>query len=298
MKAQRIRTQLYQPVVKWVGGKRNLCKELHRKAPPKFGNYYEPFFGGGAFALHLHGDGSLSTSNVFLGDMSKPLMTMYYIIRDNPQEFIAKLDSEEYSWKMDISEREVAFIRCRIRFNELNNKPSLENSEEIEMSCLFLYLNKTGFNGLYRVNKQGHYNVSVDKLTKGARTICDANAVENLSAFLNREGVSLGNCSYETLLQTAKAGDFVYLDPPYDDTFVAYQKTGFSWDDQVRLKTVVDELHDRGCYIMVSNSATAAIKELYKEYSQDFTSVTSSVNSKASDRKNKRQEIIIRNYLY
>ncbi|KAJ3049855.1 hypothetical protein HK097_009154 [Rhizophlyctis rosea] len=296
MKGKAANSAKLGPVIKWAGSKRELVNELYSRRPLEFKDYYEPFSGSLAFALRLYQDMEINSSQMFLGDISKPLITTYEVIRDDLEALLSSLDSPEYSWCLDKNERAEAYHCIRESFNQLLRQDTLEHPERIKLATEFLYLIKTNYNGLYRVNKKGEYNASVDLATEGEKKIFDGKALKVMSGFLNKEDVTVFHGSYEILVETAKAGDFIYFDPPYDTPFTQYDKAGFSWTDQKKLKRTVDILHKRGCYVMISQGATKRIKELYKDYHQDFVTTRNLINCNAKGRKEKNPELIIRNY--
>ncbi len=256
-----------KPFLKWAGGKTQLLPELRARLPKKFGMYYEPFLGGGAlfFNLALHG-GTLensrarvfSTIDACLNDSNEKLITTYKAIRDNVEGVITRLrlTAEEYN--------EATATRQRAHYN---NVRAVFNSTGAEVPAMhaarFIFLNKVGFNGLYRVNSDGLFNVPWGKKKM---YLPDAEGLRACSRALH--GVALTNVDFEKAVALAKKGDFVYFDPPYvpasaTSDFTAYSKDPFGPEEQTRLMCCARSLKSRGVHVLLSNSDTPFVRQIY-----------------------------------
>jgi DNA adenine methylase len=229
--------------IKWAGGKRRLLPTLLPLLRGGGGRYHEPFLGGGAVFFGL-----LPASTV-LSDANERLIGAYVAVRDNVESLIAQLSTFPY-------DREV-FLQTRT---------SLDMGSSIERAVKLVFLNKTCFNGLYRVNSKGQFNVPFGRHTNP--TICDASGLRAASAALR--GVDIRHEPFERVLDRAVAGDVVYFDPPYlplsvTSSFTGYTPDGFSLADHRHLRDVGRELADRGVRVVISNSAAQVIRELYAD---------------------------------
>lgn len=269
------------PFVKWVGGKGQLADRLSDRKPEKFNDYYEPFVGAGAFLFHLQ-----PSNGIYINDINRELINTYEVIRDRPEEFIKKINALD------------TLNRDRVLYNakrgEYNDK-ILNEEHDVDMAVLFVFLNKNCFNGLYRVNQKGFFNVPWNKRTTGS-SIEEEN-IRNVSKFLS--AVSVSNVDFEEVCENCREGDFVFLDSPYDPlsktaSFTDYSKEAFKKEDHIRLAEMFAKLTDRGVYAMATNHNTPLIRELYKDYNIEVVDVRRSINSKASKRVGK--EVIITNY--
>ena len=272
-----------QPFVTWVGGKRQLLKRIKERIPKNFDSYYEPFVGGGALFIELQ------NSKTVINDSSIELTETYITIRDNPIELMSLLDEHENNHQKSPSEY---FHSIRA----LDRQDNWEHKTALEKTARFIYLNKSCFNGMYRVNKKGYYNVPFGKKDK-INTYSRDNILI-LSAYLKSGQVKIINGDFENAVKTAKKGDFIFFDPPYDiikkDTFDRYTKDGFGVEGQRRLSDVAHKLDKRGCYVMITNHNTPLINELYFDFNIDVVSVKRMINSDASNRKG--IEVIMYNY--
>lgn len=273
-----------EPVVKWAGGKRQLLDHLMRRVPRDFNHYFEPFLGGGALLLNLQ------PSKKTVNDLNSALMSLYRRIKDHPEDLIEevkKLDTGLQTAKTSGGEY---FYNLRNRYNELISN----GSYCLETDALMLFLNKHCFNGLYRVNAKGHFNVPFNGSTSPSMSEDNIRAV---SAAL-QEAVLL-NQDFEKACEGAQSGDFIFLDSPYapikTDSFRDYTKEGFSLVDHERLSHLFRDLDRRGCMVMLTNHDTPLIRELYRGYRIEIVPVRRAINSDASKRKG--TEVIITNYL-
>ncbi|MBU1093344.1 MAG: DNA adenine methylase [Firmicutes bacterium] len=272
-----------QPFIKWVGGKRQLLEDIKERMPSSFNSYFEPFVGGGALFLDLQN--SITT----ISDYSKELIDAYITIRDFPFELMKELDNHEKEHAKSPSEY---FYSIR----ELDRKDNWKDTSILSKTARFIYLNKACFNGMYRVNKKGYYNVPFGK--KNIVSTYNEDNITSLSEYLKKGAVKILNCDFEETVANAKKGDFIFFDPPYDlinkDTFDSYTKDGFGVEGQKRLSEVAHELDIKGCYVMITNHNTPLINELYSDFNIDVVSVKRMINSDASKRNG--IETIIYNY--
>ena len=254
-----------RPYVKWVGGKRRLLPQLLQLVPPGFdGTYHEPFVGGGALFY------ALRPSQAHLGDLNLRLARTYRAVRDSVDEVIELLRDMRY---------EKEFFRAQRR-------RSIDEETDIQVAAWFIFLNKAGYNGMYRVNKQNIFNVPFGRYVNP--TICDAGNLRACSAVL--QGVEIHHGDFETELKRAEPGDFVYCDPPYvplsaSSSFVSYTVDGFGDADQIRLRDLAVELKQRGVHVQLSNSSADRVRELYAEgFALTEVQVPRAINSKANGR--------------
>ncbi|MBA1437488.1 MAG: DNA adenine methylase [Epsilonproteobacteria bacterium] len=283
-KIKTLFTKQYQPFIKWVGGKRGLLEQILPLFPKKFNSYYEPFIGGGAVFFELFSKGILKNKKVILSDINSELVDTYNIIKNNPFELIAKL--EKYK------EQHSKEFYYQIR--ELDRKKDYKNLSSLEKATRFIYLNKTCFNGLYRVNKKGYFNTPMGSYKNP--NIADRDVI--LSASEALQNVTIKHQSFKEVLKEAKKDDLVYFDPPYyplNDTsnFTSYDSNCFLEDEQFELFEVFDKLSDMGVKIIQSNSDTKFIKDLYKNYDIKIVNANRFINSKSNGR-GKITEVLIR----
>ena len=270
------------PFVKWAGGKRQLLPQIKEKMPEKYNNYFEPFVGGGAVLFEL------LPSNALINDINRALINAYRQICDAPEAFINavnKLDTE--MWE----DGKKYYYSLREHYNDKLMKAEYD----VELAALFVFINKHCFNGLYRVNGKGLFNVPYNN---SRSTSIDEKAIMDISKYLR--GVTIIDGDFEEACQEAKSGDFVFIDSPYaplnPTSFESYTKEGFDIESHSRLANLYDELTARGCYCMLTNHNTELINTLYsnKGYRIDVLSVKRMINSDASNRVG--EEVIIRNY--
>lgn len=258
-----------KPVVKWAGGKSKVINCLQAYFPTTFNNYHEPFFGGGAVFFTMFSDAVGTSKSFYISDLNEELINLYEVIRDDIVKLIELLNNHEYN--------ETYYYEIR------RQDPSQLN--KIERASRMLYLNKTCFNGLWRVNRKGQFNVSFGKYDNPQ--IYDEVAL--LQASFAFKHSNLFCADFEYVLLNARCGDFVYLDPPYypvssTANFTSYTANLFNLDDHIRLKSVFDELSNRGCYVALSNSDTTQIKNLYNDYNIKTVKALRSINSDANKR--------------
>ena len=270
------------PFLKWAGGKRQLLNQIKERMPKEYNDYYEPFIGGGAVLFELQPE------KATINDINISLINVYRQVKDNTEEFIElvkKLDSE--MWE----DGKGYYLDIREKYND----KLLKKEYDLELATLFTFMNKHCFNGLYRVNKKGLFNVPYNK---SRRTSIEEEAVRETAKFLKTVNILEGD--FEEACKDAKKGDFIFFDSPYaplnPTSFEAYTKEGFDVESHKRLAELYDKLTERGCYCMLTNHNTEFINELYsnKGYRIDVVSVKRMINSDASNRKG--EEVIICNY--
>ena len=255
------------PLLKWAGGKRQLLPHLRRFYPPSFTRYIEPFFGSGAVYFDLHQSGRLRDGDVILIDSNADLIGCYEAVRDRPQEVLAALEALAAA-HASAGAAHYYEVRDR-RFNPIREARRRHDGSigyTPELAAMLIYLNRTGFNGLFRVNAAGAFNVPAGRYDRPR--IVDAARLLRVSAALAAPNVRLLLGTYEKVAGLASPGDFVYFDPPYAPmtrtaNFTGYTAPGFAEPDQVRLQRLVVDLARRGCLVLVSNSTAERIAELY-----------------------------------
>lgn len=267
-----------KPFVKWVGGKRQLMPFLLRGAPPEFNDYYEPFLGGGAFFYKLSALNKIKKAH--LNDCNAELITAYRIIKQQPFELIQELSSGKY-----LNDEKTFY---RIRAETPNN--------ELESAARFIYLNKTAFNGLYRVNSKGEFNVPFGKYKNPA--ILDRENILATNEALQKDEITC--LDFEQAVERADKNDFVYFDPPYQPlsktaNFTQYTEKDFIEKDQQRLFRCFKRLDKKNCLVMLSNSYTDFVRDLYGEFNQKIVMAPRAINCKAAGR-GKIEELVITNY--
>ncbi len=267
-----------KPFVKWAGGKRQLITELIHFSPPKFENYYEPFLGGGALFFKLSTLGKIK--HAYLNDSSKVLIDAYKTIKQKPKELISELKENKYANTKE------HFLKIRAE----------QPTDLVVATARFIYLNKTAFNGLYRVNSTGGFNVPYGKYENP--NILDQRNIMAVNKALQKDELSCTD--FEDAVSSAKKGDFIYFDPPYHPlsktaSFTSYTKESFSEKDQERLAKLFKVLDQKGCLVMLSNSYAPLILNLYKEFDCRTVKATRMINCKAQGR-GKIKELIIKNY--
>lgn len=282
--ASRIISEKPKPFVKWVGGKRQLLKQfrLRNLYPPekfdsKTGRYFEPFVGGGAVFFDL------LPEKAYLSDLNNELVVTYNVIKNDVEKLITCLKKHKINKEY--------FLKIRAQDP---NKLS-----DINIASRFIYLNRTCFNGMYRVNSKGGFNVPFGKYTNPL--ICDEVNLRKVSGVL--KNVEIRNQDYKEVLKKAKKGDFIYFDPPYypvskTSSFTSYTSEAFLEKEQTELRDTFVELGKRGCFVMLSNSDTLFINKIYSDInSVRITKVEASraINSDASKR-GKITEVLITNY--
>jgi DNA adenine methylase len=286
IKIEKIIQEKAKPFVKWVGGKRQLLKQFNKMGlyPPEGFNpiknsFFEPFVGGGAVFFDL------LPKKAYLSDMNFELVTTYNVIKNDVESLIKSLKKHKYDKEY--------FLKVRAQ--------KVEKLTPLQIASRFIYLNRTCFNGMYRVNSKGEFNVPFGKYDNPM--ICDETNLRKVSIAL--QNVEIVHQDYKAVLKKAKKGDFVYFDPPYHPlsetaSFTSYTSGGFSAQDQIELRDMFLELHKKGCYVMLSNSDADFINTIYGELSNYGVKVhkvyaNRAINSKSEGR-GKIKEVLVTNY--
>ena len=277
------RNDLLQPFLKWAGGKRQLLPHIRKYAPnfSKDKAYYEPFVGAGAVLFDLQ------PKKAFINDVNSELINCYQVIRDNVEALIEDIkkyrtDSSEYFYQI----------------RELDRSSAYKDLSPVQRASRIIFLNKTCFNGLFRVNSQGQFNVPYGNYKNP--TLIDEIVIKAICNYLNQSDITITQLDFAEAVKTAKKGDFIYFDPPYDpvsDTasFTGYNLDKFDRNEQVRLKTVYEKLGAKGCKVMLSNSSTNFIRDLYKDYKIITIPANRNINSVGTGR-GQINEFLILNY--
>lgn len=272
------------PFVKWAGGKTQLLDRLLAFMPSSFNEYYEPFIGGGALLFRVNPD------HPHINDMNNELLSAYRCFL-NPLE-CSDLKAKLREYESKHSEENYLAIRALDRDPEW-----VKNATDVERAARMIYLNKSCFNGLYRVNSKGYFNVPSGK--KKTVNCFDEENFDNILKYFQDSKPVITNEDFSKAVENAKAGDFIYFDPPYDvwneTSFTSYDKDGFGKEDQRRLADVFRELDKRGVKMMLSNHNTKFINELYQGFEINVVNAKRMINSKASGRGDV-EEVIIRNF--
>ena len=274
---EQLKSETY-PIVKWVGGKRQLMFELIKNMPKSYNRYFEPFIGGGALFFELQPE------QAYISDMNEELINLYSVVRDNIYELIKDLSKHEVSKEYFL---EIRNIDRTEQYTELS---------DVERASRFIYLNRTCFNGMYRVNSQGQFNVPFGHY-KNPRII-DENNLLNCSELLKKTEIKCAD--FSEILTKVKKGDLVYFDPPYvplneTSSFTSYTKDGFDIDMQFKLRDVCDELDSIGVKFLLSNSDTKLVNQLYENYNIKKVFASRQINANA-DGRGKITEVLVRNY--
>lgn len=275
------KNNLVAPVVKWVGGKRQLIDAFLPLLPKRISSYCEPFVGGGALLFHLQ------PNTAFVNDINGDLICVYTVIRDYVDELVVELKKYKNEAEFFYSIRDLD-----------RNKEKYNSLSEIERAARILFLNKTCYNGLYRVNNSGEFNSPFGNYRNP--NIVNEPVLRAVSHYFNTASVYFSSLDYSEVLCRINRGTFVYLDPPYDpvsDTsnFTGYSKGGFTKEDQIRLCQYCDDLDRRGIKFMLSNSATTFIEELYDRYNITIVQAKRAINS-VGNRRGDVNEVVVRNY--
>ena len=270
-----------QPVIKWVGGKRQLLPQIEKHVPA-YNRYYEPFIGGGAVLFEI------CPKAATINDFNPELTNLYKVLKTKHRKLIELLkihkqnNSEEYFYQ----------IRGLDRLEEYSKLT------DVERAARLIYMNKVCYNGLYRVNSAGHFNTPYGKYENPA--IFDEANIEAVHNYLKTNDIKILTGDFVTAVSDAAPGDFVYFDPPYAPlsataNFTSYSSTGFSADDQRRLKALCDELNNKGIKFLLSNSNCEFIRDLYKDYEIEMVDAKRAINCKASKR-GTIKEVLVKNY--
>lgn len=274
------KNKLIAPVLKWVGGKRQLMPTINDLLPEKYTTYYEPFMGGGAVLFDIQ------PKKAIINDFNKELINVYEVIKNNPDELI--IDLHTHKNESDY------FYNIRA----LDRESNFDNLSNIKKASRVIFLNKTCYNGLYRVNNSGEFNSPFGKYKNP--NIINETTIRAVSKYLNNNKITIINGDFESAVKGIKRGAFVYFDPPYDpvsksSNFTGYVQGGFNMFDQVRLRDLCIDLDSKGIKFMLSNSATPLIEDLYKNFNIKYVKAVRSINSNAQKR-GEIDEVLIRNY--
>jgi DNA adenine methylase len=272
-----------KPFLKWAGGKRQLIAKIQEFIPSSFNTYFEPFVGGGAVLF------TLQPPHAVINDRNAELINCYGVIKDAVETLIAQLEhhkahnAKDYYYQIRQLDREAQFA---------------DRYCHIARAARIIYLNKTCYNGLFRVNSRGQFNVPFGKYA--APAIVEPEVLREVSAYLNHNQVEILSTDFETAVAEARSGDFVYFDPPYDpisDTasFTKYGANGFGRTEQERLRHVFGRLDRLGCKLLLSNAHTEFIQELYRGYNCAIVSATRAINSNTKKR-GRINEVLISNF--
>ena len=272
-----------KPFVKWAGGKRQILDKLKEHLPEEYNTYYEPFVGGGALLFELE------PKNAVINDFNDELINVYKVLCDEVKfnKMIKLLNKHE------AKHSEEYYYEIR---NKDRNKRSFKRLAEHTRAARTIYLNKACFNGLYRVNSKGEFNVPFGK--KDKVNTYEGSNLNLLNHYLSSNNFQILNGDFEKAVETAQKGDFIYFDPPYDSdtsTFTSYTEVGFGKNEQIRLAKVFKDLSNRGCYVMLSNHNTKLINELYSEFNLHVIEAKRNINSNGQKR-GTVEEVIITNY--
>lgn len=274
---------LVSPILKWVGGKRQLLDEIRPLIPKKYSAYVEPFVGGGAVLFDLQ------PKKAIINDLNKELINVYEVVKDNVEELIEHLEihneknEEEYFYEI----------------RKLDRSEDFETMDKIQKAARIIYLNKTCYNGLYRVNSSGQFNSPYGRYKNP--NIVNSATLRAVSKFFNNNDILISNGDYKETLKNLEKDAFVYLDPPYmpistSSSFTGYTEGGFGLKQQEELKKECDKLNERGIKFILSNSDCKTIRELYEDsYNIKIVKAKRSINSKANKR-GEINEVLIYNY--
>lgn len=273
--------KLVVPFVKWVGGKRQIISEIQSLLPKKITSYYEPFIGGGAVLFHIQ------PQRATINDLNAELINLYNVIKEQPLALIEDLarhrNEAEYYYQIRSLDR---------------NKEQFALLTDIERASRIIFLNKTCYNGLFRVNNAGEFNTPFGRYKEP--NIVNEITIKAVSAYLNQANVTILQGDFETSLQNIPRDAFVYFDPPYDPvsdsaSFTGYTQGGFNRQEQIRLKRICDDLNNKKIKFLLSNSCTDFILDLYDDYQINEIRANRFINSNA-DKRGMVSEVLIRNY--
>lgn len=274
-----------RPFVKWAGGKRQLIPILNQNIPSRFGTYHEPFIGGGALLFHVLTQ--KSTQRCSISDLNSDLVLAYTTIRDKIDQLISSLENHEKNYRQDSS---------TYYYNIRDQSPK----DDIEKTSRLIFLNRTCFNGLYRVNSKGKFNVPLGRYTNP--NIVNEQNLRSVSNLLKTSHISIKCRDFEGVLDDAKRGDFVYFDPPYQPVsstanFTSYTNKDFTSDDLMRLCNLCKRLDSKGCHVMLSNSHSKEVVKLFSGKPWKTTKIRANraINSN-SNRRTGHFELLIKNY--
>lgn len=277
-----------KPFLKWAGGKRQLLpyiKEFINKKNIGDGKYYEPFLGGGSIFFDL------GHKNSIINDYNKEIINTYKVIKKFPEKLIAALKVHAINHSKDY------FYQIRALDRDIENYNKMD---DVLKAARTIYLNRTCYNGLYRVNHSGFFNTPIGKYVNPL--ICDEDNIREISKFLNQNKIKITSLDFEIAVESAQKGDWIYFDPPYDYEdgagFVNYVKEGFNHDDLTRLKKVCDQLIEKGCSVLISNNDTFFVRTLFTSnpnYEIVYETKTIKANRNITSKKERKkvEEVLI-----
>ena len=282
--ARMVKDKLVKPYLKWAGGKRQLADTIRSFCPDRFSKYYEPFVGAGAILFDLQ------PKHAVINDLNEQLYYTYLAVRDNVEELITLLEQHQKKNTKDYYYE----IRALDRTEEFNSLSIVEKAARL------IYLNKTCYNGLYRVNSQGLFNTPYGRYVNPA--ICEREVLRHINRYFKNNDLTILNGDFEIAVSTAKKGDFVYFDPPYDSpnctNFTGYQAGGFDHDEQTRLRDCMVDLTKKGVRCLLSNASTDFINRIYREipeFTIEYVEAKRPINSDSNGRGNVT-EVLVRNW--
>ena len=274
------KNKLVAPFLKWVGGKRQIMPTIEQHLPKGIKSYIEPFIGGGAVLFHLQ------PKNAIINDFNAELVNVYNVIKNDLENLIIDLNKHKNE------------SRYFYEIRALDRTEAFGNLSDVERASRIIYLNKTCYNGLYRVNNSGEFNSPFGKYKNP--NIVNEPTLRAVNSYLNSNNVRIENTDYETVLKEADKNSFVYLDPPYhpvsdSSNFTGYVQGGWDESEQIRLKEACDRLNKKGIKFMQSNSSVNFIKELYSDYQIHIIKAHRAINSDG-DKRGEVEEVLIKNY--
>lgn len=273
--------KLASPILKWVGGKRQLLPKIREYLPKKITTYYEPFVGGGAVLLDIQ------PQKAIVNDVNSELINLYQVVKDDVEALIKDLakhkNESDYFYKVRAWDR---------------NPEIYKNLSNVERASRIHYLNKTCYNGLFRVNQAGQFNSPFGSYKNP--NIENSITLRAVSKYFNEANIEFRNTDFEEALKGIRKGAFVYFDPPYDpisdsSNFTGYAIGGFDRTEQIRLKLLCDKLDQRGVKFLLSNASTGFIRDLYKDYNIEIIQAKRAINSNG-DARGEVDEVLVRNY--
>jgi len=269
------------PLLKWAGGKRQLLPEIEKHMPNRFSTYYEPFMGGGAVCFYLQ------ANQAVINDSNVELVNLYNVVKNKPDELIEELQQHQNTAEY------FYHIRSWDRDKEI-----YQGLTDVVRASRLIFLNRTCYNGLFRVNRAGQFNVPFGRYKNP--NIINETTIRAIHHYFSKNAIQILNTDFAQALTSVTQNDFVYFDPPYDPlsqsaSFTSYTHGGFDRKEQERLKHVCDELNEKGVRFLLSNSATDFIQNLYSDYEVQLINAKRAINSKA-DGRGVVSEVLVKNY--
>ena len=287
------KNKLVKPFIKWAGGKRQLLPEIKKRIPDDMSTYYEPFVGGGAVLFDLQ------PKKAIINDANEELVNVYEVIRDNVDGLIRELKHHKETlmeYREDENKEEKNYY---YEVRAWDRKDNYDSISDLKKAGRIIFLNKTCFNGLFRVNLKNQFNVPFGRYKNPA--IVNEEVLRAVSHYLNNNNIRITNEDFEEAMKGMRKQAFVYFDPPYhpisdSSSFTGYTVDGFDEKDQRRLKKLCDNLDERGCRFMLSNSSAPLIQELYEpNYEVEYIGANRSINSDG-DKRGEVKEVLVRNF--